>query len=523
MRTRVIEGEDRVERTRRELLRDGSRTAAGLAVAGVLAPGGPLGIAEAPAASPKKRPGFNLGFKSLKAETYLPDLEVEGRLPRWLTGTLLRNGPALFEIGEESFNHWFDGLAMLHAFAFTGGRVSYRNRFLRSSAYTAWKREGRIKYSELATDPAPDPCRQIFSGVSSLPVLGRVPNANVSIERLAGRFRAHTEIPIPVRFNPKFLKTLGVGGDSMQGRLGTAHPHFDPATGERFSYEVELVPPSGLRIVSERRGKRRELAFIPQASPGYLHSFGLTRRYVVVVTQPWNFNLAKFLGPDRGPIITNYEWHPELPSQVILVDRVRGGVAATIETDPFFAFHHINAYDRGGKVVIDVCAHEDAGVIEALYLKRIRRENKVPQARYRRLEADPSSGKMTQRDLIEAVFELPQKNYDAVNARPYRYAYGVGLKGRGSGFIDQLVKADVKRGESKIWRERGVYPGEPVFVPRPGARREDDGVVLSVVLDGIRRRSGLVVLDARSMEEIARAEVPHHIPFGFHGLYTDRP
>ena len=33
---------------------------------------------------------------------------------------------------------------------------------------------------------------------------------------------------------------------------------------------------------------RRELAFIPQASPGYLHSFGLTRRYVVMLTQPYN-------------------------------------------------------------------------------------------------------------------------------------------------------------------------------------------------------------------------------------------
>ncbi len=510
-----------MSRTRRELLRDGSRTAAGLAVANALAPTGPLGIAESLAKSPAlKKPGFNLGFKSLTAETHLRHLAVDGKMPEWLTGSLLRNGPALFEIGEEKFNHWFDGLAMLHAFSFDKGRVSYRNRFLRSSAYRAWKEEGRIKYSELATDPAPDPCREIFSGVSTLPVLGRIPNANVSIEKLAGEFRAHTEIPIPVRFNRKFLNTLGIDGAVMQGRLGTAHPHRDPATGERFSYEIELVPPSGLRIVRERKGKRRELAFIPQASPGYLHSFGLTKRYVVIVTQPWNFNLSKFLGPDRGPIITNYEWHPELPSQIILIDRKRGGVAKTFDTDPFFAFHHINAYDRDGRVVIDVCAHKDAGSINALYLKKIRKNNNVPQARYRRFEVNPSTGKLTKRDLIEAFIELPQKNYDEVNGRHYRYAYGVGLKGRGSGFIDQLVKADVKKGESKIWRERGVYPGEPIFVPRPHARSEDDGVVMSVVLDGRRRASALVVLDAKSMQEIARASVPHHIPFGFHGLYT---
>ena len=511
-------------KTRRELLIAGSRAAAGLAVANALVPAGLPGVSAA--AGPARRtgrPGFNLAFKSLRDETFLPRIDLEGKLPSWLTGTLLRNGPALFEIGEEKFNHWFDGLAMLHAFSFKGGRVSYRNRFLRSSQYWAWQKEDRIKYSELATDPVPDPCRQIFSGVATLPVLGRIPNANVSIEKLAGEFRAHTEIPIPVRFNPDFLNTLGIeDGAVMQGRLGTAHPHFDPLTRERFTYEVELVPPSGLRIVVEKGARRRELAFIPQPMPGYLHSFGLTKRFVVIVSQPYNFNLAKFLGPDRGPIITNFEWHPEQPTRIILVDRQRGGVVRTVETDAFFAFHHINAYERNGKVIIDVCAHRDAGVIDALYLKKIRSGNRVPQAKYRRYEVRLSNGKLSQRDLIDAYIELPQKNYDRVNGRPYRYAYGVGLRKGSSGFIDQLVKADVRKGESTVWRESGVYPGEPVFVPRPGAKAEDDGVILSVVLDGARRRSGLLVLDARNMEEIARASVPHHIPFGFHGLYAKR-
>ena len=100
-------------------------------------------------------------------------MPVDGRVPGWLRGVLLRNGPALFEIGEQKLNHWFDGLAMLHGFAFAGGRVSYANRFLRSSAYTAWRREGVMKYSEFGTDP--DPCRAMFSGVSTLPVLGRDP------------------------------------------------------------------------------------------------------------------------------------------------------------------------------------------------------------------------------------------------------------------------------------------------------------------------------------------------------------
>ena len=69
------------------------------------------------------------------------------------------------------------------------------------------------------------------------------------------------------------------------------------------------------------------------------------------------------------------------------------------------------------------------------------------------------------------------------------------------------------------WHEDGCYPGEPILVREPGNDAEDGGVVLSVVLDARAGRSFLLVLDAESLGELARAEAPHHIPFGFHGQY----
>ena len=111
---------------------------------------------------------------------------------------------------------------------------------------------------------------------------------------------------------------------------------------------------------------------------------------------------------------------------------------------------------------------------------------------------------------------------------PYRYAYGVGVKDpKRSGFIDRVSKLDITRETLTHWGERGAYPGEPVFVRRtvgvgggPASTREDDGVLLSVVFDARAKTSYLLVLDARDLTEIARASVPHHIPFGFHGLYA---
>ncbi len=81
------------------------------------------------------RTSYAVGFADLDEEVAVDSLPVTGVFPQWLSGTLLRTGPAKYDIGATTVNHWFDGLAMLHRFGFDDGRVSYRNRFLRSETY----------------------------------------------------------------------------------------------------------------------------------------------------------------------------------------------------------------------------------------------------------------------------------------------------------------------------------------------------------------------------------------------------
>lgn len=78
-----------------------------------------------------------IGFEDLTVkEIEVDDLAVEGDLPAWLSGVLVRNGPGRWDLkGEKNLRHLFDGLAMLHRFSFKGGRVSYANRFLESPQY----------------------------------------------------------------------------------------------------------------------------------------------------------------------------------------------------------------------------------------------------------------------------------------------------------------------------------------------------------------------------------------------------
>ena len=122
---------------------------------------GTLTVATAIAASTQIGP--EAGYQSLTEEVSVEALPQRGELPDWLTGSLLRNGPALFEDRVRPVQHWFDGQAMLHRFTIAGGRVSYANRFLRTKAYEA-ARNGRLAYSEFATDP----CRSIFKRIMTV-------------------------------------------------------------------------------------------------------------------------------------------------------------------------------------------------------------------------------------------------------------------------------------------------------------------------------------------------------------------
>ena len=456
---------------------------------------------------------YRKGFETLDREVTLDALPISGALPPWLAGSLVRTGPAKFEAGERSMRHWFDGLAMLHRFSFADGAASYGCRFLDTPAYRA-ARSGRIGYQEFATDP----CRSLFKRVQSAFAPGSAfgDNANVNVSRFGDTFVALTETPIPVAFDRRTLETAAVSPPPAPGHHSTAHPHLDAQSGEALNHVVRFSARSQYRFFAQFADTApRIIARLPVAEPAYVHSFGLSERYLVLAAGPLVVNPTRMLVSGR-PFIENYRWKPERGGRLLVVDRQTGRVHRTYETEPFFTFHHINSFERDGELVVDLCAYDDASIIDALYLDRVRTDGTLPAARPRRYTLDLGSDEVRVDTLADVDFELPRISYRARNTRPYRYAYGIGS---GQGWVDRIVKLDVERGEATTWHEEGCYPGEPVFVARPDADEEDAGVLLSVVLDAARGTSSLLVLDATTLDELARADVPHHIPYSFHGQF----
>ncbi len=458
---------------------------------------------------------YAVGLSSLDAETTVERLPLQGALPAWLRGSLIRTGPARWEVGDRTMRHWFDGFAMLHRFGIADGSVSYANRFLQSKAYRAAEERGEIVYSEFATDP----CRNLFSRVFSLFDPKISDNANVNLVKLGERFISMTETPIPVQFDGETLETVGVAYETP-GLLTTAHPHLDRATGGLINYAAKLGPRNSyrfFRLGPDREAEPEVLAKLSVRQPAYMHSFGLTERWFVLAEYPFVVNPVSIPLSGR-PYIENYRWKPELGTRFSLIDRATGEASGPFEAGACFGFHHVNAYEQGDEIVADIAVFPDAGIVQDLYLERLRAGKPIAKPELRRFVISPNRGTVVTERLVAEGLDLPRINYGRCSERRHRYVWGVG-SGE-SGWLDRLVRADAEQRTTSAWEQPGCFPGEPVFVAAPGADAEDEGVLLSVVLDSGTESSFLLVLDASDLSELARAEAPHHIPFGFHGQFA---
>lgn len=243
----------------------------------------------------------------------------------------------------------------------------------------------------------------------------------------------------------------------------------------------------------------------------------MTERYLILAEVPLVVNPLRLRFGGK-PFICNYEWEPDRGVRLHVMEKASGRVVRKAQTRAFFAFHHVNAYEDGDEVVVDIVVYPDAGVIDQLYLDRLRSAEAVTatgQLTRLRIGAQDT---VVAEQLTDVPMELPRFDYGRRAGRSYRYVYGTSNAVTGD-FLDSLVKLDLDRRSASFWREEGCYPGEPVFVEAPAVAREDGGVVLSVVLDIRTETSFLLILDAATFQELARAQAPHHIPFGFHGNY----
>ena len=482
---------------------------------------------------------------------------VTGEWPTWLRGgRLLRVGPAMFDVGRSSLRHWFDGLAMIHSFEFADDSddVTYTGRLLESNVY-----KESIAADSLIGDGfgsraiTSDPCQttfgrffSYFSQVVRGAHFGDNTNVNIvpSSDEKGAKWLALTEIPSVWKFDPESLdaeKRFNVVGSNPELKRMvkmTAHPH---TASDGSMYNVGVIPGRNsfyvifkTNVTESGEKYASDLVCSLPADDGlsYYHSFGITDRYFIFVESPLKLSLPKLAlwRFHRQSLADCMSWVDDKPSRFRIVDRETNKevVDVTYEAEPFFAFHHANAFedDANRRLVVDmVCYRNGKSTVNSLFLDELKRGNRddVAMGSFRRffLPLDATGVTKVKSEVLSDVHpvELPRINYKSHNGRPYRFVYGLGRSSPSVAFVDSVVKLNTETKETHVFAEKGTFASEPVFVPAPDSKTEDDGVILSVFLSGNpdEKKPFLLILDAASFKEIARAEVACRMPTTLHG------
>ncbi|HYL59439.1 MAG TPA: carotenoid oxygenase family protein [Candidatus Acidoferrales bacterium] len=446
-------------------------------------------------------PFLNGNYAPWREEGDAYDLEIEGELPRELNGALYRVGPNP-HFKPAGRYHWFDGDGMVHAFILRDGRAAYRNRYVRTDGLKAEMKQGRALYGgllEMAKELPPD--QPPFKNA-----------ANTNIIGYANRLLALWEAGLPHELKPETLETVGLFdfGGKMTGPV-TAHPKFDPVTGDLLFFGYQPFPPYVTWYRADKSGKLIESRAVDSGLPVMMHDFIATDNYAIFFVCPSVFHMENAAA--GKPMLA---WEPQHGTKIGAMNRQTGEVK-WFHDDAFFVFHFLNAYEENGTLVVDGCR------MAALDMTGNSFGGNPPLPWRWNLKL--GDGSMTQEQIDDVEGEFPRLNERRAGLK-HRYGYfaggNPGSPGSEQGF-KALLKRDYQTGKLEAQSLGANFaPGEPVFVPRGRNSAEDDGWVLAVWYDEALNRSEMVVLDAQNFSgaPVARVKLQHRVPWGFHGNWV---
>ena len=432
-------------------------------------------------------------FQSVTTEYHdeIP-LETIGALPP-LHGTLYRNGFGKFEGHGFTFTHLFDTMALLLSFRIEDGSVWSRVRLL-DSDYKHDAEKTLPLYRTLdGTVPPPD-WRALVHGLHDNRNGNLVPYGDIlmAINDMAGGVLVDATLNVVGSFTPSWLAIMS-----------STHPMVHRWTQATYNYELNVA---GYYEIYKLEGTQRTtVSRIPVDTFSLIHSFSITEQYLVLAVYPTQWNASALL---ETSILPHVVWNDTTPTRFYLVHLATGDVS-WMESDPVFAFHHVNAYEQGKTIILDMIVYPNHDVFHSLTLDQVRTQP-FPGGTVRRYVLHLDTGHVTWQSLGFPSVEMPSI-HPAYQSVAYEYMYGMGVDE-----TPRLYQFHVPSGQKRVWMEPDQYPTEPVFVAT--GDNETDGVLLSVVLDEPRQRSYLLFLDT-DMNVLAKAYVPSVVPFTCHGFF----
>lgn len=462
-------------------------------------------------------PYLNGAWEPIFDEIDASDMVVIGTIPKDIEGVYLRNSenPVHEPLGRY---HPFDGDGMIHSVHFKDGKATYRNRFVRTRGFEAEAEAGEALWAGLAAHPVksqrPGECtHEGLKDASSTDVVVHAGKALSTFYQCGHGYQ----------LDPVTLEALGTASWAPAGGI-SAHTKVDEATGELLFFNYSKKPPYlHYGVVGPDGGLKH---YIPVDLPGSRlpHDMAFSENYSILNDMPlfWKPELLA-----EG--IHANKYYPELGARFAVVPRY--GEPKDIrwfKAKPTYVLHWLNAYEEGEELILDGYFQENplpgrAKDVPAKYASLMPYVDlHAMQSRLHRWCFNLRTGETSEGHLDDRVLEFGTFNQKHAG-RKYRYCYSVTSK-PGWFLFTGLVKLDLDTGRTSCFdfgEER--YGSEAPFVPRIGAKDEDDGYLVSFITDMKEKSSECILLDAKNIEAgpVCRIQLPHRISSGTHATWAD--
>lgn len=437
---------------------------------------------------------------------------VSGRIPTDLQGHFFRNGPALHNIGQDRFGHWFDAPGMVQRFTFANNLVTHHGRLVETSRNVAEAEAGDILFSAYGTHG-----HDLGSGGSA----DGQNVGNISLVQHAGELLALWEGGSAHVIDPDTLKTEGRKDWSPEttGLPFGAHPRVDQ-DGSMWNIGYSTDPAALILYHISAEGQLLQTHILPQTATPMIHDFMITASKIVIVAPPYAAsNMESETFADR------FEWKSAQPTQILVIDKNDLSDVSVIEIDPFWVFHFGNAYDISPtEIGFDFALHDNPSfnskdafaVMDGSWDGAASAASRYVQAKIDLKRKSVALEKAPEYGQVEFI-----QTDSRENLLRHRYALMLAQPGGADVFgFNRLVLVDRNTGNASHFDVgKTEILEEHLIVPKP--ERNDEFWIIGTALDWQRGLTNLSVYDGKQLADgpIMKAELDLALPLGLHGTF----
>ena len=456
---------------------------------------------------------------------------IKGDIPREMSGTFYRNGPGRLERKGQWVHHPFDGDGMIAAFRFQEGKVTLRNRYVRTKPWQEEEKAGKFLYRGVF---GTQKTGGIFANAFDL----RLKNiANTNVIKIGDQLLALWEAAGPHALDPTSLETKGLS--SLNGNLSpneafSAHPRFDPGHhGKKrmVTFGVKTGPKSSIRLMefsAEKKNSGKILNNRIDTFNGFafIHDFAITPNWAIFLQNAISFNPIPFILGQKGAAQC-LSSNPKLNGKFLIIPRDSGTYSGQdpqiIDAPEGFVFHHLNAYEINNTISLESIYYKDFPSIKPNEDFRKINFDEIPEGILKRCKINyknnDSKTEVLSNQCCEFAMVNPKKQ--GLNAR---YCWmAIAERQTGNGPLQGIKKLDLYSLEKTIWTTAPHgFIGEPLMVPNSKSELEDDGWIIVLMWNGKTSKTNLVILKSSTLQEEAILELPINIPHGLHGSWSDQ-